>query len=111
VEARGKHDPAPAFDGLASNPLSHTVKSAPVLAFDRTTPFGYQHALSYQIVVNWVISEHKSQGLFQTDYGRHELEEFWLFEVSGRDTRERLDDLAAQLHPTSLVHPTNEEDR
>jgi LmbE family N-acetylglucosaminyl deacetylase len=40
VEARSKHDPAPAFGG-----------AAPVLAFDRTTPFGYQHTLSCQIVV------------------------------------------------------------
>jgi N-acetylglucosamine malate deacetylase 2 len=120
VEARSKHDPAPPFAGLASDPLSHTVRAAPVLAFDRTTPFGYQHALSYQIVVNWVISEHKSQGLFQTDYGRHELEEFWLFEVSGRDARERLADLEAQLqapsdaeaHPTSrALHSTSGEGR
>jgi len=32
-------------------------------AFDRTTKFGFRDALSYQIVVDWMIAEHKSQGL------------------------------------------------
>jgi len=44
-----------------------------------------------------VIAEHKSQGLFQTDYGRHELEEFWLFAVSGSDASARAESLEAGL--------------
>lgn len=57
----------------------------PALTFDRNTSFGYQNALSYQIVVNWFIAEHKSQGLFQTDCGRHRWEEFWVLASGGRD--------------------------
>ena len=57
----------------------------PVFVFDRDSHFGYRNALNYQIVVNWFIAEHKSQGLFQTDSGKHQLEQFWLFEASGRD--------------------------
>jgi LmbE family N-acetylglucosaminyl deacetylase len=97
AEARAKHDPAIEFAGRGKAPLSLTVSMEPALVFDRTAQFGYQNTLSYQIVVNWVIAEHKSQGLFQTDYGRHELEEFWLFSVSGREASARAGNLATDL--------------
>jgi LmbE family N-acetylglucosaminyl deacetylase len=61
---------------------------APEVVFDRTASFGYEGALNYQIVVNWVIAEHKSQGLFQRDCGRHELEEFWLLAGDGSRAKE-----------------------
>lgn len=67
AEPRSRADRATTFEG-----------KGPVLAFDRTASFGYHDALNYQIVVNWVIAEHKSQGLFQRDCGRHDLEEFWV---------------------------------
>jgi LmbE family N-acetylglucosaminyl deacetylase len=50
----------------------------PVFRFDRNTKFGFHDALTYQIVVNWMIAEHKSQGLFQTDCNRHDEERYWL---------------------------------
>jgi LmbE family N-acetylglucosaminyl deacetylase len=56
----------------------------PAVVFDRAAAFGYHDALNYQIVVNWVIAEHKSQGLFQMDCGRHDLEEFWVLENGGQ---------------------------
>ena len=52
-------------------------------------------ALNYQIVVNWVIAEHKSQGLFQRDCGRHDLEEFWV--LGGDESGERLHHLWAEI--------------
>lgn len=50
--------------------------------FDRDTRLGYQESLSYQIVVGWVIAEHKSQGLFQTRCRQDRFENFWLFTVN-----------------------------
>ncbi|KAA6460433.1 PIG-L family deacetylase [Acidobacteria bacterium AB60] len=47
-------------------------------AFDRTTKFGFHDALSYQIVVDWMIAEHKSQGLLQTMDGRDPKEYIWV---------------------------------
>jgi N-acetylglucosamine malate deacetylase 2 len=61
----------------------------PLLTFDRTASFGFRGALTYQIVVNWVIAEHKSQGLFQTEYGKSDSEYFWLFDASGPDAVKR----------------------
>jgi len=78
VEARAKSAGPAAFDG-----------AAPLLIFDRTTSFGFHDALNYQIVVNWVIAEHKSQGLFQTEYGKNDSEQFWLFDASGPDAVKR----------------------
>lgn len=47
-------------------------------AFDRTAKFGFRDALSYQIVVNWMIAEHKSQGLFQTLCNKDPKEYVWV---------------------------------
>jgi N-acetylglucosamine malate deacetylase 2 len=97
AEPRRKSDAPPQFTGLASQPLTATVKAEPVFVFDRTSSFGYKNALSYQIVVNWVIAEHKSQGLFQLDSGAHELEQFWLFRIGGEGAAKRADELSARL--------------
>jgi LmbE family N-acetylglucosaminyl deacetylase len=103
VETRSKSDPALTFAELPGQPLTRTVDPAPVVTFDRASSFGYRNALNYQIVVNWVIAEHKSQGLFQNDYSREEYEQFWLFAVSGKDAIERLPHLRALLRMSTPV--------
>lgn len=72
----------------------------PDATFDRTCSFGYRNSLNYQIVVNWVIAEHKSQGLFQLECGRHELEEFWI--LGGDESRCRL--IAEELRAPASKH-------
>lgn len=47
-------------------------------AFDRTTKFGFHNALNYQIVVDWMIAEHKSQGLLQTMCDKEPVEHIWI---------------------------------
>ena len=74
-------------------------------AFDRTARFGFHNSLSYQIVVNWMIAEHKSQGLLQTLCGKDPREYIWvdldsapeaevsaktLFRMIGIDSREQV---------------------
>jgi LmbE family N-acetylglucosaminyl deacetylase len=57
-------------------------------ACDRRRSFGPDGRLNYGIIANWVIAEHKSQGLFQTE--KHELERYWLLDEGaqhGRATR------------------------
>jgi LmbE family N-acetylglucosaminyl deacetylase len=99
VESRSKSDPPLTFAAFPGQPLTRTVEAAPVVTFDRSASFGFRNGLSYQIVVSWVIAEHKTQGLFQNDYGRHEFEQFWLFEASGKDAIQRLAHLRAVLGP------------
>jgi LmbE family N-acetylglucosaminyl deacetylase len=97
VDANSRRDPPPSFTALPSVPLTVPVSADSFLVFDRTTSFGYHHALNYQIVVNWVIAAHISQGLFQVDAGRHELEQFWLFKASGNDALARARKFRADL--------------
>jgi LmbE family N-acetylglucosaminyl deacetylase len=52
--------------------------SAYSFAFDRNNSFGFQNALSYQIVVSWMIAEHKSQGLLQTMHNKDPKEYIWV---------------------------------
>ena len=51
---------------------------AHTFAFNRNSPLGFHQALSYQIVVSWMIAEHKSQGLLQTMYSKDPDEYVWI---------------------------------
>ena len=93
--------PTELYRPVPGQPLFRTVDERPTFVFNRNASFGYRDALNYQIVVNWFIAEHKSQGLFQTDSGKHQLEQFWLFEASGRDADSRVRELAARLKPAA----------
>jgi N-acetylglucosamine malate deacetylase 2 len=59
-------------------PFSDTAS----FSFDRSVTFGYNHQLSYKIIVNWEIAEHKSQGTMQTDMNRGDYEKFWFFKIN-----------------------------
>jgi hypothetical protein len=63
--------------------------------------------LNYDIIANWVIAAHKSQGLFQMDAGRHDVERFWRFEASGQRSEEIARKLFGRLQqlPASAAHP------
>ena len=96
-------DPA-AFTGLPSYRVTQPIDTRPVFTFDRRRRFGFHDAFSYQIVVNWVIAEYKSQGLFQNDYNRRDSEQFWAFAASGPEAAGRCDVLASSLNnPASVL--------
>jgi LmbE family N-acetylglucosaminyl deacetylase len=69
------------FDGLSGFPLTRASTREPAWRFDRRTPMRGHSELDYSIVVNWVIAEHKSQGMFQMEFGRRPFEYFWLFDI------------------------------
>lgn len=71
------------YDALPEFPLTTPYQTTYSWQFDRRTPLACHPLLDYQIVVNWVIAEHKSQGLFQMEIGRRHFEYFWLFALSG----------------------------
>jgi LmbE family N-acetylglucosaminyl deacetylase len=70
------------FHTLAGYSLTAADTSRPQFQFDRDIRLGYRASLSYQIVVGWVIAEHKSQGLFQTRCRQDRFENFWLFTMN-----------------------------
>jgi|GEM_PF-351613 len=76
-----------AFRGLFGFPATRAASGTPVLTFDRTRGSLCGPDLRYAIIVNWVIAEHKSQGMFQNDCGRHDVECFWLLNETGARSR------------------------
>jgi N-acetylglucosamine malate deacetylase 2 len=68
-------------------------------AFDRNVHFGYHDALTFQVVVSWMIAEHKSQGLLQTMHNKDAKEFIWVrhADSTGADAAARL--LFRQLVP------------
>lgn len=70
-------------------PITRVSPANPIFSFDRTRTFGFRDRLSYQIIVNWMIAAHKSQGTFQTYFNRHAYEDFRVFDMNGPDGRKR----------------------
>jgi len=77
------------FAELPGFPLTRTAGAAPAWSFDRRTPLRCHPALDHSIIVNWAVSEHKSQGFFQMESSRRSHEHFWLFQAGGDTARER----------------------
>jgi len=89
VGAQADSKDTASYTALSAYPITAAMSSAPQFHFDRDIRFGFRNALSYEIVVNWVIAEHKSQGLFQTKCGQDRFENFWVFALSGDSSLSR----------------------
>ena len=70
------------FAGLPGYPETQVKPDLPPFTFDRTRRFGFNDRLNYQIVVNWLIAEHKTQGTMQLLMNRGDLELFWLYALN-----------------------------
>jgi len=88
---------SPSYTALPGYPITATISPAPQFHFDRDVHFGFHGSLSYEIVVDWVIAEHKSQGLFQTKCGQDRYENFWVFALSGNAALSRAESLFEKI--------------
>ena len=57
--------------------------------FDKTTPFGYRDKLTYKIIVNWEIAEHKSQGTMQLAMNYGDFENYWYFAINNPEGKQK----------------------
>jgi len=101
--AAGKSTQSP-YEPIPGQPLTKTLSIEPEFHFDRNTHFGYQQSLSYQIVVDWVIAEHKSQGLFQTKCLQDQFENFWIFKIDGPTASDKAARLFAAVSRDANLH-------
>lgn len=69
------------YGGVQGQPLADVHPGA-VFEFDRTRKFGFRDRLDYNIVVDWAIAEHKTQGVMQLRKGAIELERYWYFALN-----------------------------
>ena len=70
------------FDGVPGYPITKLRDPDQVFVFDRTTPLDESGRLNYQIIVNWMIAEHRSQGTMQLFMNAWDIERFWIFDAN-----------------------------
>lgn len=75
-------DDTTAFDGLAGYPITDIDRSVAPFAFDRSQKFGHDKQLDYNIIADWVIAEHKTQGTMQQLMGAGMIEQYWYYEIN-----------------------------
>jgi LmbE family N-acetylglucosaminyl deacetylase len=97
-----KGETPPAFTGSDDYPVARVRVADPPVEFDRTLPFGFQDKLDYRIIGNWVIAEHKSQGLMQTLMNSVDVERYYFFAIDDDRGVERARALFAQLADRTL---------
>lgn len=87
---RGTEDPGVEFTMLPGHPKTKVMEGV-IFEFDRNQTFGFNNRLNYNIVANWVIAEHKSQGTMQLlmQNGTGAIEQFWYLEINGKSGLEK----------------------
>jgi LmbE family N-acetylglucosaminyl deacetylase len=98
VTAAAKNDTSKfSFTQLKDYTETKVEGSAPMFFFDKSVKFGFRNALSYKIIVNWEIAEHKSQGTMQLAMNQGDLEQFWYFTMNGEKGKEKCRKFFEQL--------------
>jgi len=78
-----KGQPPVAFSGREGFPLTKVRPGVPPFEFDRTHKFGTNDKLDYNIPVNWLIAEHKSQGTMQLIVNGLDVEQYFYLDFNG----------------------------
>lgn len=98
---RGEDDPGVEFSMLEGFPNTKVMPGV-IFEFDRNQTFGANDRLNYNIIANWVIAEHKSQGTMQLLAGNSIIEQYWYLEVNGK---EGIPSAKAYFKAINEVHP------
>jgi LmbE family N-acetylglucosaminyl deacetylase len=78
-----------AYTQLKNHPETSVENSKPEFKFDRRMPVPEDSSLNYQIVANWAIAEHKTQGSLQGCMNRTNIEQYWFFSINRLAALER----------------------
>lgn len=83
---RGKEDPGKEFVMLKGYPDTKVLPNT-TFEFDRNQTFGVKDRLNYNIIANWVVAEHKSQGTMQLmmQNATGIIEQYWYPEINGKE--------------------------
>lgn len=95
-------DDMTSYTELADFPLTKVKADTPVFVFDRNQKIGYKDALTYKIVANWALAEHKSQGATQMGVNLGDLEKFYFFDINNKEMIEPTINLFKQLKIVSF---------
>ncbi|MDR9415448.1 MAG: PIG-L family deacetylase [Gracilimonas sp.] len=77
-------NPSVSFTKLEGYPDTKVIEGK-IFEFDRSQTFGANNRLNYNIISNWVIAEHKSQGTMQLLMQTSDqiIEQYWYNEING----------------------------
>lgn len=67
---------------LKGYPITKIDRDIDPFEFDRTQTFGHNDRLDYNIIANWVIAEHKSQGTMQQFMDVGKVEQYWYYDLN-----------------------------
>lgn len=87
---RGADSPGVTFTQMEGYPETKVMEGK-VFEFDRSQTFGVNDRMNYNIISNWVIAEHKSQGTMQLlmQTNKSIIEQYWYNEVNGEQGLEK----------------------
>ena len=90
------------FEVLDGYPGTRILRDRGPWIFDRDTRLGFEDRMSYRIINQWLIAEHKSQGTMQmyVNYGRYER--FWVYAMNGQNALSRADELLTSAGLTAF---------
>lgn len=77
------------FEQLKNYTETKVEGNTPAFQFDKTVAFGYKNKLTYKVVVNWEIAEHKSQGTMQLAMNYGDYENYWWFSINDVSAKEK----------------------
>ena len=90
------------FEQLKEYTETKVQARTPMFTFNKNASFGYKNQLTYQIIVNWEISEHKSQGTMQLYMNGSDYENFWYFSMNAPEGIAKCRDLFQRLKTTNI---------
>ncbi|MEO9887625.1 MAG: PIG-L family deacetylase [Balneola sp.] len=85
---RSAEDEGVNYDMMEGYPITK-VKPNTTFEFDRNQKFGFDDRLDYNIIANWVIAEHKSQGTMQLLMRNGVIEQYWFAELNKESDLEK----------------------
>ena len=86
------------FPGQPACPLTMMAVDNP-WTFDREVKFGYREQLDYQVVINWSIAAHKSQGTMHHLMNTFRYELFYPYTMNDDRQMKKLNDFFSALAP------------
>lgn len=94
---RGAEDEGVQFVQLEGHPYTKVLK-VEKFEFDRSQKFGVNDRLDYNMIGNWVIAEHKSQGTMQNLVYTKTIEQYWYLELNGEENLNKVKDFFSRIN-------------
>jgi LmbE family N-acetylglucosaminyl deacetylase len=98
------------FSGLEGYPITQIDRSVAPFTFDRSQKFGNENRLDYNIIANWVIAEHKSQGTMQLLMNAGQVEQYWYYAFNSYDEANKVRTFFKAVNEAAIYTDPNSEE-